>query len=132
MPKLEYFLVSDSLSVDQETNNVSLFGICEEFTTTLPGQMPHVVATSSWLVDSTDRNEDFQATLRVRLDGESVSSKLDDFKINFTTERDRHRIFHHVNGLKLSKPGELEFEILLDGKHQATHTLTVHARDDNE
>ena len=129
MPRLEYFVVSEGVSIDQRTNNVSVFGICEERTT---GFIPNLVATSCWNMAPDERDHDFQATLRVRLNGESVLPELDNFKINFTTERNRHRIFHYVNGLKLEKPGELVFKLLLDGKDQASHTVTVRASEDND
>ena len=131
MPKLEYFVVSEAVSVDQQTNNVSVFSISEKLTVTIPASAPHLVATSSWNIAQDERNRDFQATLRVTLDGESVSQELDNFKINFTSERDRHRIFHHINGLKLKKAGELIFELLLDGEHVAYHTVTVQASNEN-
>jgi len=132
MPRLEYFVVSEGLSVDQRTNNVSLFGVCEEYKTTIPGFFAKLVATSSWNIDPEEHGNDFQATLRVKLNEESVLPELDNFKINFTTDRDRHRIFHYIDNLKVMKPGNLVFEILLDGKHQAYHTVTVRERDEND
>jgi hypothetical protein len=127
MPKLEYFLVSEGVSVDQRTNKASIFDVCEEII--IPGLVPHLVAISSWNIGPDEREKDFQATLRVRLNGESVSKELDGFKINFTTEQgERHRIFHYINGLRLEKPGILEFEVLLDGQRCACHTVTVRAQ----
>lgn len=124
MPKLEYFLVSESLSVDQETNNVSVFSILEEFS---GKQIPRLVATSSWNIEPNEQDRDYQVTLTIRLPGGETLPESNDFKVNFTTQRKRHRVFQHVHGLKLEKAGDLVFEVLLDGKRQATHTVTIHA-----
>ena len=125
MPKLEYFLVSESLSVDQETNLVSIFRILEEWSGKLPVILPHLVATSSWLMEPDEKEKDFQATLRVRTHTGEVLPEPGDFNINFTTERDRHRIFHHIHNLRIEDPGPLVFEISLNGKRQASHTATI-------
>lgn len=131
MPKLEYFLVSESLSVDQNTNHVSVFGILEELRGELPIAVHRLVAISSWHIAPDERDQDFQATLRIRSPGGDTMPESDAFKVNFTTTRMRHRIFHHVHGLAVSEFGDLVFEILLDGECKATHTITVHAPEED-
>jgi hypothetical protein len=128
MPKLEYFLVSESLSVDQETNNVSVFSILEELSGPLPLAIPRLVAISSWNIEPDERDRDYQVALRIRLPSGEVMPESKDFKVNFTTTRMRHRIFQHVHGLRVNEAGELTLEVLLDGEHKASHTIAIHAR----
>lgn len=131
MPTLEYFLVSESISVDQNTNNVSLFGVLEELSGPLPFLVPKLVATSSWNMSEGEEDRDFQVTLQIRLDGEILPESEElNLNVNFTTSRLRHRVFHFLRELVIPTAGILVFEILLNGKHSATHTVTVH--DGNE
>ena len=131
MPKLEYFVVAESLVTDRETNLVSLFNVLEEFTVSrVPAKLPKFVAVSSWLVLPEERDEDCQVVLRVHLPEGHDPPVMDDFKVNFTTERSRHRIYQYVDGVLITREGELRIELLLDGKHQAEHTLTIHVRDE--
>ena len=131
MPKLEYFLVSESRSVDQQTNNVSVFSILEELSGPLPMTIFRLVALSSWNIEPDERDRDYQVALRIRLPSGEVMPESSDFKVNFTTTRMRHRVFQHVQGLRVTEAGELTFEVLLDGKREASHTITIHARDEN-
>jgi hypothetical protein len=42
----------------------------------------------------------------------------------------RHRVFHHVKDFPVGKSGDIEFEILLNGKRRAAHRLTIKNVDD--
>ncbi len=130
MPRLEYFLLADSLSVDQDTNNVSIFHVLEEVTIPLPGHIPRLVAISSWNIEPEERQrkDEFQATLRIHQPWEEKAPKHKDLPTNFTAERRRHRICQYVTGVPVKEAGELEFEILLNGEHAASHFVTVHGR----
>jgi hypothetical protein len=125
MPAIEYFLLAQSVSTDQDTNLVSVFHIMEEFPTKLPGVIPKLVAVSSWNMADDDRGHDFQVTLRVPQPSVKDAAPYRDFPINFTTDRMRHRVFHHVKDVPVNQFGDLVFEILLNGEPIATHRLTV-------
>ena len=126
MPKLEYFLVAESVSVDRDTNRVSLFNIVEEVSGSLPARIPALVVVSSWNVLPEDRKREFQVTLRISLPGGVELPKSEDFAVNFTAQRSRQRILQFVKELPLEQPGDLKLEVLLNGKHAASHTVTVH------
>jgi hypothetical protein len=130
MPTLEYFLVASSISVDQATNNVSLFHILEEVSGTIPLRLPPLVAASAWVFSPEERGRDCQAGLRIHLPGGNVLSEANGFAVNFSTERRRHRVHQFLEGLVIPASGDVRFEILLNGEHQAFHTVTVHSRDD--
>src|ERR1700728_3069654 len=100
MPQLEYFLVAESLSVDQSTNRVSLFNILEEvgiasepppsvLPGTIPGGIPQLVAVSSWNLAPAEANREYRVSLRITQAGQPAK----DFgPITFSTDRNRQRV----------------------------------------
>jgi len=131
MPKLEYFVVAQSLSTDRNTNLVSLFHVLEELTVPrVPWQLGGFVAVCSWNIAPEERDRDFQVVLKIHLPEGQEPSVVENLKVNFTAEKPRHRVHLYVNEVPIEKPGEMRLELLLDGKHQAEHTLTIHVQDD--
>ena len=134
MPRLEYFLVSELISVDRDQNAVSVFNILEEaaIPKTGPRVIPSLVALSSWIFEPDDVGRDFQVTLKVVVPAAAGPDKTKEFPINFTASRTRQRIYHRISGLPLETVGDVVFELLLNGKHEATHTLTVREDKDDD
>ena len=123
MPKLEYFLVSESVSVDQGTNRVSLFNILEEFRPNqFPTSIPQAIVTSAWNYESGDENIDYQVKVRISLSGEERSQ---DFLMNFKMEPNRYRLFQEIVNIPIQQPGELKFEVFINNKYIASHTVLV-------
>jgi hypothetical protein len=134
MPKLEYFLVSESISVDRDQNAVSVFNILEEVAIpkTGPGVIATLVAVSSWIFDVEDVGKDFQVTLKVILPEVAGPDITKEFPINFTAPKSRQRIYHRISGLPLQKASDVIFELLLNGEHKASHTLNVRQSEDED
>lgn len=95
MPKLEYFLICESMSTDQETNRVSLFNVLEDLQVLPPGTtpqpqllVPHFVAVSCWNREPGDEDKDFQAILRIH----PPKKEPKEFSMNFKMERPRYRL----------------------------------------
>jgi hypothetical protein len=132
MPKLEYFLVAESISVDQDQNKVSVFNILEEVA--VPESdltvIPQLVALSSWIFEPEDMGQDFQVTLRVLVPRTMTPETTKEFPINFTGPKKRQRIYHRIRDLPLPQAGDVVFQLLLNGDHKASHTLTVHQHKD--
>ena len=124
MPKLEYFLVSESVSVDQQTNRASLFNILDEVRENkFPTVIPQAVVTSAWDYEVGDENIDYQVKVRVYLLGEE---DLKVFPMNVKIEpNNRHRLFMQLLNLQIKQPGELKFEIFLNDKYTASHTVLI-------
>ena len=79
MPKLEYFLVSESVSVDQLTNRTSLFNILEEVRANkFPAVIPQVVVTSAWNREIGDEDIDYQVKVRISLPGRRRAERFSD------------------------------------------------------
>ena len=126
MPTLEYFLVCESVSTDQETNRISLFNILEDIHMLPPGQpgviLAQLVAVCCWNRESGDEDQDFQATLRIHAPN---GAEPQEFAMNFRMERPRYRLSLRFQGIPKLEPGVLRFELLLNGKHVAWHTVNV-------
>jgi len=125
MPSLEYFLVCESVSTDQETNRVSLFNILEDLQ--LGGQsnsaavVAQFVAVSCFNRETGDESQDFQAMLRIH----APNGEMTEFPLNFRMERPRQRLTMRFFGLPPLEPGSLRFELLLNGQHVAWHTVNI-------
>lgn len=128
MPKLEYFIVCESICTDIETNRLSLFNVIEELRrvppgTPVPGHLvAQMTAVCCWNREQEDEGKDFSAVLRVQ----DPSGKATDLRMNFRMERPRHRLSFRIQGVPASMPGELKFELLLNDKHVAQHVVAVH------
>ena len=122
MPALEYFLVAESVSVDQTTNQVSIFNIIEDIhVPEFPAVLPQVAAVCAWNMPGTEMGQDFQATFRIVVPG----AERRDHAMNFTAVHPRQRMIVRVVGVPLGAPGQLLFEVLLNGQHQASHTVNI-------
>jgi len=131
MPKLEYFVVSESYASDRDTNQLSLFNILEEVLTVLPVRIARLVATSSWNIRPEDETRDFQVTLRIHRPSGEVLRDPEDIAANFTAGRGRQRVHNDIRGLLIEEAGDFRFEILLNGAHAADHIITIRARDES-
>ncbi len=131
MPKLEYFLLCESISVDQETNRVSLFNVLEDLhLAKLPLEgdrkpayiLNQFVAVAVFNREPNDNDKDFEACLKYNLpDGTHK-----DHKLKFKMERNRQRILMRFVGMPpVAKDGVLSFDLSVDGEHKGTHTIQL-------
>lgn len=121
-PRLEYFVVSESVSVDALTNRVSLFNILEVIRSRrFPGVYPALYATAVWLIEDQERGTDYTTMLRVTVPG----GQQQEYTSNFTAQGRRHRIFQRLEGIPLAQPGQITFELLLNAQHAAQHIIDV-------
>ena len=52
--------------------------------------------------------------------------------MNFSRGRRRYRAVQTVMNIPLDQPGDLQFEVILNGQHVAIHTVVVHPADVRE
>lgn len=122
MARIEYFLVARSVSTDQATNLTSIFEVIEEITTSkFPERLHECVAVSLWRKDVGETDEDMQVMLTVTL----PNGHTENFPMNFQMKGRRHRTMQRMKNLPLPSPGELRFEVSLNGEHAATHIVDV-------
>jgi len=122
MARLEFFVVSEGVTVDKFTNQLSLFNILEGVASNnFPFVLPYFVAVSMWMMEDGDGERDFQVMLRVTMPNLAPQ----EFTTNFKFISRRHRVLQRIQGLPLNEPGVLRFEVLLNGQHAASHEVDV-------
>lgn len=123
MAGLEYFLVSESAVIDQDTNRVSIFNIIEAAPfVQLPGHFPALSVVTCWVLDRDEIGKDFQQGLRIRRPGQP---EPEEYLANFVGASSRHRIIQVFQGIPIQEPGQLHFEVLLNGNRRATHVVEI-------
>lgn len=123
MARLEYFVVAQGVSIDQSTNQVSVFNILEDISSEdYPVVLDHCVALALWNAEDGDDGRDFQTVVRVTL----PDGNTHDAPANFTMRTPRHRSTLRIQGLPIPSPGEVRFDVELNGQHVASHTLNAH------
>lgn len=123
MPKLEYFLVCRAVLQDMDTDEISLVNVLDDISPeSFPSSIPKAIAVSLWHFRPGELVEDFQVSLVVKV------PKQNDFSVplNFAISRNRSTAFQSVLDIPVEGPGDIEFELLLNGKHQASHVITIH------
>lgn len=122
MAHMEFFIVSEECSVDQQTNRLSLFNVLERIAShNFPSALISATAVSLWVAEPGDDERDFQCTLRVH----PTSGDHRDFTSNFKFLAPRHRVIQRLQGFPISGPGVLRFELLLNGEYKASHQVDV-------
>jgi len=122
MAHMEFFVVSEDLSVDQQTNRLSLFNVLEQIAgSDFPLVLQSAAAISCWVAEAGDEGRDFQCMLRVIL----PNARQYDFPSNFRFGARRHRVIQRLQGFPIDEPGVLRFEVLLNGEHKASHEVDV-------
>lgn len=122
MPELEYFVVAESVSVDQDTNRVSLFNVLETIEDHLPAQIAQFAAVAVWLSQQDEEGRDCQAMLKVTVPGDE---KDREYPVNFTIMSMRNRTIIQVEGLTVPQYGNVSFSLFLNGAYVARHTVSV-------
>ena len=122
MPTLEYFVVAESVSVDQTRNTMSVFHILEEIQAPVfPIVIPMLAAVAHWNAEDGDMECDFQASVLITFpDGQSK-----EFNQNFRMTRPRLRTIANFIWLQIPQPGTMTIEVRLNGKHEAFHTIDI-------
>jgi len=122
MAHMEFFIVSEELSIDQQTNRLSVFNVLEQIASpNFPVQLLSATAVSLWVANPGDEERDFQCTLRVI----SPNGDCSDFPSNFRFRARRHRVIQRLKGFPINEPGVLRFEVMLNGEYQASHEVDV-------
>jgi hypothetical protein len=123
MAGLEFFVLAESVSIDQATNRLSVFNILEELRgRTLPRQAPQIVVVSVLLFEEEEQRREWQLALIIR---DPAGVERNRFNTNIQGQSRRHRIIQQLRGYSFDSVGEWRAEIELNGEHKACHRLTV-------
>jgi len=127
MPQLEYFVVCRDVLANMQTDEITLSHVLEDV---FPEAYPHLIAkataVSVWNINADDAKLDYQATLVVKVPGNADVQ----FPMNLAKRRSRYRAMQSILDIPIDKPGDIIFEVLLNGVHQASHTVRMHPVDD--
>lgn len=122
MAHMEFFVVSEDLSVDQQTNRLSLFNVLEQISgTNFPLVLKSFAAITLWVKEAADEDRDFQCMLRIIM----PNGRQHNFTSNFKFVARRHRVVQRFEGFPIDEPGILRFEVLLNGEPKASHEVEV-------
>ncbi|MCH8032756.1 MAG: hypothetical protein IH950_03220 [Bacteroidetes bacterium] len=123
MSKLEYFLISEGVSVDQRTNRLSIFNIFENVSADkFPASVPFVTAVVSLIKEDEDHGKDLQLLLKIHSPGVEKTFEL---TLNFVMESERHRLLMSIDNIKVGKSGDMTFELYLNESLIATRMVKV-------
>jgi hypothetical protein len=125
MPHIEYFIVSESISIDQVRNTVSLFHVFEELSfRKFPGRIPFLVISTLWDIEESERGKDYEGEIRLTPPN---SEEPQAFPFNFTTDRiaPRQRVLLELKNVSVPEVGMFKFQVYLEGNRHAGHTIHI-------
>jgi hypothetical protein len=125
MPHLEYFVVSQSISVDQYKNRVSIFHIYEEISyKSFPTYIALLAITTLWDIDEDERDKEFSGEIVL---SPPSSNELVKHPFNFRTDKvaPRQRVILELRRVAVPAAGEFKFEVFLAGTRHAGHTIHI-------
>ena len=126
MQRLEYFLVSESVSIDEVGGTVSIFHIRHHKTLELaPARIPSLWAVAAWIDDGNTQSEN-EDEGHVKL--EVVSPGGDPVNTFRRTINSPHRVeqsLFRVLNIPIVKQGDLLFKLYLNDECVATHTVGI-------
>lgn len=126
MPRLEYFVVSQGVSIDVATDAVSLFNIfSEESFDEFPDFIPQLVAASCWISSEVEIRERTESQIRIefRLPGSEEVDHV--FRSNLTSEAKSQQTHVRIINVPVPREGEFRVTIFLNDAEQASHTIFV-------
>jgi len=127
--RLEYFIVAESVSIDQTTNRISFFNVLEQIQAlTFPVPLPQFTAVAHWNAQAAELENDYQITFLVTPPGDPLVR----FDQNFRMVRERHRTLATISGVRVERTGKMEIEVKLNGEHRASHTIDIVQKPNSE
>lgn len=123
MPSLEFFVVSSTISIDQRTNRLSILEVIEDLEPVrFPARMARLTALTLWKIGPQERDQDFQAVLRVSCPGLEQPAE---FRQNFIGDGPTQRMLFHLLRVPVLGQGTILFELFLNEQRVASHEIRV-------
>ena len=121
MAKLILFSVSETLTIDQRTNQASIINIREEATIhKYPAYIEQLVAFSFWEMEEGEEESDFQALLRITLTNGDIKEITTNFKFEHSP---RSRVIQTIKSIPMKGEGEIRFDLFLNGQQVADYKI---------
>jgi len=105
------------------TNEISFINVLEDITPeAFPYVIPRAIAVSLWNFQQGEEKQDYQAILVAKIPGRPDVA----FPMNFSFGVHRCRAIQGVLEIPVDAPGDVTFEVRLNGEHAASHTVKIH------
>jgi len=124
MARLVYFLVADHAQVDPATHNMDIINVLVERSFTAFPAAADVTAVYMLEADAGDIDKDLQVTLRITLPDGSSPREVP-HRLRFRAGEKRRTKYWSIRQAAIPAPGEMSFELLLEGKRIARYGVTV-------
>ena len=125
MPRLEYYLVSEDVSVDQSTGRLSIFNVLDDVEfDEFPAVIPKLVIVACWIAEQEEIDEhlDCQAQIQFEMPGGEPGKS---FNANFTVDQKRQKILYRIGFVPIQQSGIVRISLSLSGRPQASHSISV-------
>lgn len=129
MPRLEYFLVAESCSVDQSTGALSIFNVLNEISyDQFPNVIPSLAVICCWVCspDEISEGNEHLARFSFKMPDGSAGKELTG---TFTAVNRIHHLIYRISFVPVNKSGEIRVDLQLDGERQASHTIIITEED---
>lgn len=123
MIRPKFCVVAEGMSLDAETNAISLFGLIEGITApAFPLFVQRMICLALWEREEGDR-ENIDGRFQARLGNDQVLVQM---RVDASfAGHPRCRTFIRLNGLLIPQPGILHFEFLLDDGIRAEFSIST-------
>jgi hypothetical protein len=111
VPRLLFMIPSESLSIDQASNRLSLFNVLEQVNLPrFPAIVPQLCVTILWQRERDEAPDDvFAQTIEIRdPDGTTICPPR---RAQFKMPKKRHRIVSIINNLEIHRAGQHELRL---------------------
>jgi len=137
MPELEFYLVSRDVSVDRDTNSLSLLNVLEEVdldedrleNEDHTALIPRLAVTSLWNFPLEEREDEYAVRTTITLPS---GEKIEIPAVEIRPDSPKHRVFNRVQGLPVREVGEMLFTVFIDDEPRGTHTVHVQPAEEAE
>ncbi len=132
MPRLEYFLVAESISLDRESDSVSIFHVLNDVPVrSLPTRLPQLATVSAWISSDDEIREQAESQIRLEFTVPGIEEPVA-FRGNLTSQtRYQNYNFTFVD-VPVPEAGEMIVAIFLNDERKASHTITIRKVDPGE
>lgn len=122
--KLNYNLIAQHISVDQNTNNISAFNILDEIVvSSIDEELVDFCIVNAFEVSKRDKDREF--ILKTQIDIPQEGSKTFSMSLTPSTSKNSHRVFQTVARIPIISTGVVKIRCFLDGKLIASRNIPI-------
>jgi len=121
MPRLEYFVVAETSSIDVNRNSVSIFHVLNDiYFDSLPDSIPTLAVISGWIHSEAEIRDHQESQIRIEFHMPGVDAPKE-FRGNLRAESRYQYYNFSLMNVPVKQSGEIEVRLFLDDNQKATH-----------